>query len=477
MHLESLGLTSVEHYRRWCAENGFSLRIDKHWHDRCKERYFASEDVIKRRLARNKAERRTPRRTIQRIFDGDLDESDLTQPHLVLIHQTAARIEDEHTRAGFLQLLLHVEETGLLATQPAFPQFGARSGNSFIEGMLALARNRGQWIRPLASWKPRSHNVRRQFSSLAGHLLARYRAPLFMDSVWFMGEGGEAARQQAWYVSLGSGQSPRKLDLPIILTRQMAHHFLQAPKDYSVHAALRWGQVIGLGGNGRLVKAILHSRIGTDFDNEDFWITVIRWLIRNATLDPGQIGPLIDYIHHQRLEPQELAAGPRPSETRLPRPGFSMKGRTAASLLRGMHRWHAQLRKQPEKPQLEWQESGIGPFDWTEGVLASGNLRRWTIIELLSRKELYHEGRVMRHCVAVYDNLCAFGGTSIWSMGVERNLGRRKRVLTIEVANRSKTICQIRGKTNRFPTQKERDVVRRWMAQEGLSLAQHVRNR
>lgn len=472
-HLESLGLTSVEDYRAWCARNGFSTRIDKHWHDRCKERYFAAQDVIKGRLVRKKEESRRPRRTIQRIFAGELGDSDLTQPHLALIHQMAARIEDEQARSAFLHLLLHADgKTGLLTTEPVFGRFGTQDGNSYIEGLLALARHRGQWIRPLRSWKPRSHSVRRQFSSLAGHLLAKYRVPPFMDSVWFMGHSSEAARQQAWYVSLGGGQSPRELDLSIPLTKGMARHFLHAPKDYSVDAALRWGQILGLGGTGRLVNAILGSRIGTDFDNNDFWTTVIRWFIRNPMLDPAQCGPLIDFIHRQKFEPQEVVSDPSRTEIRPLHPDFSMKGRTAASLLRQMYEWHARLRKEPERPQLEWQGSGIGVFDGTEGALASNNLRRWTIIELQSRKELYHEGQVMRHCVASYDNSCAFGGTSIWSMGIEQNLGRRKRVLTIEVANESKKICQIRGKANRLPKQKEMNIVRRWASQERLLLAE-----
>lgn len=473
-HLESLGLTSVDDYRTWCVQNGFSTRIDKHWRDRCKERYFAAQDAIKSRLARKRKEKRNPHRTIQRIFNGELDKTDLTQQHLVLIHQAAARTDDQHTRNVFLQLLLHAEgRTGLLTAEPAFPQFGAQDGNTFIDGLLDLARNRRLWIRPLQSWKPRSHNVRRQFSALAGHLLAKYRVPPFMDSVWFMDHSPEAVRQQAWYVSLGNGQSPRRLNLPIPLTKRMARHFLQAPKDHSVNAALRWGQVIGLGGNDRLVNAILGSRIGTDFDNNDFWITVIQWFIKNAMFHPVLIGPLIDYIHRQKFELHEIAIGPDRTEVRPPDSGFSMKGRTVGSLLREMRQWHAQLRKELDKPQLEWLGSGVGSFDWTEGVLASNNLRRWTIVELLSRKELYHEGQVMRHCVASYDGSCAFGGTSIWSLGVERNHGRRKRVLTIELANASKTIRQIRGKANRLPGQKEMNVVRRWASQEGLSLAKY----
>jgi hypothetical protein len=77
----------------------------------------------------------------------------------------------------------------------------------------------------------------------------------------------------------------------------------------------------------------------------------------------------------------------------------------------------------------------------------------------------------MSHCVASYDLSCAFHRTSIWSLGVESNLGRRKRLLTIEAALPSRVICQIRGKANRLPDQQEIQVIRRWAAQERLSVA------
>ncbi len=327
-----------------------------------------------------------------------------------------------------MQELLQLVEgpTGLLTTQPACSALGTQRGNTYIEGLAALARHNAHWLRSPAAWKPRSHNVQRQFTSLASHLLAKHPVPRFMDSVWFRGTGEDAARQQAWYRAIARGQSPRGLDFPIPLTKRMASHFLKAPRDYTLEAALRWGQVLGLGGDGRLAKAILGSRIGAGFDNNEFWLTVIRWHIQNPMFDPDQVGPLIDYIHRQKFEPQEFILEPGRTETRPPDADFSMKGRTPASLLRQMREWHAGLRKSPEKPPLEWRESGLRSLEWTEGTATVGLLRRWTIVELLSRKALYQEGQSLRHCVASYDNSCVLGGTSIWSLGVERSHGRRR---------------------------------------------------
>ena len=465
-HIKALGLDSPQQYQQWCADHGFSTRLDKHWRLRSKERFFAAQQTIKQRLVRRKRERRHPRRMIERILRAEVDKSNLTQDYLVLIHDTAASAGNDRTRDAFAELVLFAEQsTGLLTTRPAYRRFGQRDGNTFIGGLLALARHRNDWLRLPGSWQPTTHNLQRQFSSLARHLLANYPVPTFMDSVWFADPSATTARQQSWYRRLAIGESPRNLDLPIRLTKKMVHHFLHAPHDYSVDAALRRAQVLGIGGSGRLANEVLGSRIGTDFEHDEFWESVIRWLIDHPMLDPVLIGPLVDYIYRRKFEPQHFA-----DEST----GFSIKGRDPASLLRRMRQWHTGLRKQPTQPDLQWCESGIGSLDWTEGDSGTPNHRRWTTLELLSRNELRLEGQAMRHCVASYVSSCALGGTSIWSLGLERRQGRRRRVMTIEVANDSRRICQIRGKTNRLPTAKEMEVIHRWAAEQKLTFAEYV---
>ena len=78
-----------------------------------------------------------------------------------------------------------------------------------------------------------------------------------MDSVWFLGNGREAVRQQGWFLHVGRGQNIRTADLPLPYTKRMAHRFMQAPADFTVEAALRWGQIHGLGGKERLARTII----------------------------------------------------------------------------------------------------------------------------------------------------------------------------------------------------------------------------
>ena len=79
----------------------------------------------------------------------------------------------------------------------------------------------------------------------------------------------------------------------------------------------------------------------------------------------------------------------------------------------------------------------------------------------------------MRHCVATYVERCARKQTSIWSMQVENETGR-KRVLTIELDVPKRTICQARRKYNRLPQATEEEIMERWAAQERLTIAESV---
>ncbi len=349
-HLAALGLRTVEEYVNWCARHGFSVRVEKHWHQRCKERYFALQQVLESRSARKKHESRHPRSTILEIARSELAASDLTQPYLISISAAFASLQGR-VRDAFLQLLLHIQDcANLLLAGPMIRQLGMQAGNSFIDALASLAKHHDSWLRPVEQWKPRTHNSRRQFSSLANHLLAKYPVPGFMDSAWFLGNTPEAQRQQEWFKQIGSGKSPRQLDLPVTLTRRMVHHFLRGPADCTVEAALRWAQVLGLGGSARLAEAILGSRLATDFSHEEFWTSVIRWLIAVPMLDTGQIGPIVDYIHHQKFEPQQSAGAAEGSGSGPPQPDFSIQGRTAASILRQIREWHEDLRKAPRRP-------------------------------------------------------------------------------------------------------------------------------
>ena len=152
-----------------------------------------------------------------------------------------------------------------------------------------------------------------------------------------------------------------------------------------------------------------------------------------------------------------------------------MKGRTVASVLRQVEEWHKELGREENQPTITWRHSPLKEFQFIEGNEILGNMKAWTITEILTSRMLFLEGQAMRHCVASYKEDCVRRQVSIWSMQVETQRGQQ-RALTIEVNMPKRTICQVRGKCNRLPGANERAIVERWAAVEGLNVVEALRS-
>ena len=165
---------------------------------------------------------------VTEVFEGGSSSDDSLSPsHSAVWRAWYATRGDRRVRERTLELLLHVVPlTHFLDASPAVPQYGRAAGNTWIDGLVALAHHWQGWQRPVEDWRPHTHNTRRQFASLARHLLTQYPVPSFMDSVWFLGTGPSALRFQRWFGHIGTGNSIRMADVPIPLTKRMAHHFM-----------------------------------------------------------------------------------------------------------------------------------------------------------------------------------------------------------------------------------------------------------
>jgi hypothetical protein len=342
--------------------------------------------------------------------------------------------------------------------------------NLFNAGLLDVALHHADWLRPIETWCPLKQNAWPQFASLAQHLFARYPVPPFMTSVWFELPPGKHRPQHEWYKHLGRGENIRAAALPLPMTRAMAHHFTHAPHQFTAVQAIRWAQVRGLGGSKLLAQAIAGTRLGRVLENEQFWESVLHFFINHPSLDLAQVGPIVDFLQHQRFEwPEAVSPEGVLGRQPPPRPDYTMKGRTVGSILRQVAEWHKQLGHDSNRPLCSWPRSPFRDFRLVEGSAALGNMRVWTITELLTSRTLLHEGQAMRHCVATWTEYCIRREASIWSMRVTNRQGQY-RVLTIEVDMPTRTVCQVRGKCNRPPKEGEREVVERWAAQEGLKV-------
>jgi len=463
-HIRGLGLHSVDDYQGWCADNGFSRRLNKTDRELLKERAFHLRSHAEARLARKRAETRRPDKIVTAILTGDIDHDSITQPALQGLCRAAATFTRwELDRA--LALFRHVHQVAdLFSCDPVVADLGVQPGNSFIAALSSLVRHWPNWIRPVETWHPRSHSPHRQFASLARHLLAEWPVPAFMDRVWFQGMSQIAVEQQRWFTHLGSGRNIRTADLPIPFTKRMAHEFMRAPADLSVEGALRWGQMRTIGASEPLIRAVCATWLGSAFANNEFWLGVLRWFVEHPEREFSRIGPIIDYIDAQRFRVAGAGDGSPPQ------PNFTMKGRTPRSLERQIDEWHGRLAR-VRQPDAEWPASGIPAFQFFEGSAENGTLKIWTISELRTTKALFKEGRTMKHCVATYADKCQRGETSIWALELESCDGKLK-LMTIEVTNSTGLICQVRGKCNVLPTEKHRAILRRWAETANLRLTQ-----
>lgn len=396
--------------------------------------------------------------------------------------ETSKHFLDQAIRAGrtlasrrygallaFERLLRQVQQhSDLLRPHRRCGDLPANGRCRLIAGLLALALHHEEWLHPVESWTPPTTSSWRQFAVLAQHLLAAYPMPHFMASAWLEMPGRRCVHQE-WYKQMGRGLSIRKLNLPITCTKAMAHCFAQAPDHYPVSAALRWAQVRGLGGNERLARAVIATRLGSEFEHEEFWLGVLHFFVNHPRLDLVHVGPIVDFIHHQRFATSEVIRGGQLVTLPPEQPDYSLKGRTVASLLRHVAEWHDQLGRVALDNGRRWSPSRINDFELLEGSEQLHNLRRWTITELLSSGELVAEGQAMKHCVATYVPRCVSREVSIWSMKVETDHGQ-KPVLTIEVDLAKKVICQARRRSNAMPKEKERQIMQEWARRERLSI-------
>jgi len=488
-HVAAVGLSSVDEYRAWCGEHGLGAGLNKSRAQRKREVQTAEQLRADAALLGARRMTSKPKHTLRRIHEGEFTRDDMPTSLLGAVHDAfAATDEHEGARDALYRLLRQAEQrSDLLTEEPVVSQFGDAVGNTYVEAMVALAIRSREWRDDPDSWRPKSHNSRRQFGSLARHLLVQYDVPAFMDTAWFQGATPEARSRQDWFVGVGTGTNIRKAEgVPVGLTKKMAHLLMQAPRTFTIDQALRWTQVVGMGGSEALASAIMATRLGDSFDNEEFWVSVVKFLVYNPMLDPSYAEPIVSYIHSQRYEPLRVTLADGSVEYGdPPHAGFSMRTRKVDALLAEVDEWRDARDRVEKVGAQSWEPSeGIEPYD-AEETDAHG-YTRWTIRELTTMRELQAEGKAMSHCVASYARSCRAGSKSVWSLQAANEEGMSRRVMTISVKTTTRRVDQARGKSNAHPLQGHRNawhrtrlreaykVMRRWAGSHDVIVPKNI---
>ena len=467
-HIRALGLESDQRYFAWCRNNGFEPSVDKSLDQRVAELALPQQQAA--RANQHQRLHHNPRKFLHDSCAGKIVPEDIQRLGWTRACQAIAATDpDTAHRNSLCDFLVGINrKAGFVFGHAAY----GRQTLHYIDGLINLHNRQDQWLRKIEDWRPKSHNMRRQFASLVRHLLARYPVPAFMDSAWMRQDTG-SWRFRDWYIHIGSGQNIRTAKLLFPMTKIMAHHFLQAPGAYSIEEALLWSDVHALGGGESLTEALLATRIGNemwqDGERRDFWCSVYRFFIANPMLDNRHVGPIVDYLYFQKYQEHEVLTGPGQVEVRQPpQPNLSMNRRTPEALLRQVERWHGSLATLNAAANRYFRASGFPGLTLASGEEdKSGKRPQWRIRELLSGDALVTEGRLMRHCVASYAWSCADGRCSIWTLERRQTNGKVLKHLTLELA-KTGILVQARGQNNRLPTQSEMDVLDRWVRKAGL---------
>jgi hypothetical protein len=338
-----------------------------------------------------------------------------------------------------------------------------------VDAIVNLSRFRTAHIRPVTDWLGTGSSWRPAVASLAHHLICKYGVPAFLTSSWYASDSA-ADKERDWFVAHSRGASFRSLNLPVAMTRRAERIFLASPDHMPVRHAIRRAELLALGAPTEVLNAVMSHRLAADLRHGEFWRTVWIFLINNAgNVDPTQIGPMIDYIQAIRHDRITVETPDGTMEFDPPLPTFSMKGRTAQSILRLMGEWHRSLGA--GSSSFSWMRSPFAPLLLEETRQDDlGAPKRWHMMELTNSAQLRTEGAALHHCVASYADRCSRGISSIWSLRMWQG-ERVHHVLTVEIDPRRRAVIQARGRANRGASGKPLRLLQDWAVRERLLMA------
>lgn len=321
------------------------------------------------------------------------------------------------------------------------------------------ALDRFEWVRPASTWKPQGKSPARLTQSLLAHLLARYPTPPFLWSAFLMDPHDHGILDVVAHIARGGSMYDKikSKTFPVPFTRAMCHDFLDNTTEYTFVGAVRRTQVRTFGGDARLLHTWLrlHGEVLNGPEHETFWASVLQFLARNPMVDHNQLGPLMDYLRDRYHRDRK----------------FSMKGRTVLALLRDMEEWHRELQRVKVVTGATYQRSGFQESSYERDYSVPGGRETilWKFKEILSAKELSREGQAMKHCVYSYAHSIEKGLVSIWSLTAE-TMESTERRLTIEVANKARSIVQYRGKYNARAETRDFQILQLWAGLNNLQI-------
>jgi PcfJ-like protein len=324
-----------------------------------------------------------------------------------------------------------------------------------LDRRCKIERYREFALRSPDEWRCRlkSRSPERRFLDLVDFTFARYPVPAHLRKVWIDGiaddfvddtrtlaqRAAECRHPRAqpdlvrWYLIATQGGSLHKRAAHPYLSKLETHHFLSAPPEVGSAQQALWYAIARAHTDDKAAALkVAHTKLSEIFSiASSFWKDAARFFARNPA-SAAAMNDLIDYIAVMK----EADAG------------FSLKGRTLATLQRRMEQWHRALTKQHAICGGVWAGRAQPDIDYEAGSDAKKAI--WRFRQIKTGNDLFREGQRMHHCVASYKYRCVNGDVSIWSLTSEFPIGRVNKGVTLEL-RKDGAIVQCRGFANRLP--------------------------
>ena len=273
-----------------------------------------------------------------------------------IIHDNLASVSKSlGPQQALERLLVYVpNRTDLLSPMPLGGEPSWTRAAYFFKGLVALAHNQAHWLRDVATWEPTGTSPRRQFGSLARHLLANHAGPQ-LHGPRMVHRSIEGSSPETKVVSAywpwrrnqrhGHSRATDQADGPSFHARSRPLHgrggIPLGPSPWPSAANRHW------------CEAVNSTRLARDFDHEAYWAKVIEFFVHQAELVIGHVGPIVEYLrfqkHFYKLEP------PLPE-----------KRKAVMRLLEQVAKWQTPTRATSGTPSIRWDSMGIKGLEYDE---------------------------------------------------------------------------------------------------------------
>lgn len=259
-----------------------------------------------------------------------------------------------------------------------------------------------------------------------------------------------------WYICVAKGGSLYKEHAKDHLSKKEVHCLTTCPHNLSIAEAIVYSiakaEVKNEGIALRIARSKLNDRVLTDF-----WKSVIRFFAKHTPTSIAEINDLLDFLESRlRLDNK-----------------FSMAGHTLDVLKKRMVDWHYELRRVKVLSGFNWTGAPI-PNDTITSHNQKGDEIVWTIEQIITGKDLAHEGSVMHHCVYGYKDKCIRGNCSIWSLKLtEYHMTKPKITVEVSHGNYGYSIVQARGYANRGLKNDEKHILSIWAKKNDISFSSY----